>query len=262
MSKDSLITITYADETLLSDSNGDIIGNDPSDYVEVYYFISKNIIENKKKSVIVRDITLFNWLRPTTKIFGVENVGTYKMTYRNQLSRLWDIQIPDYVTDNEIYELGLLEIVRIPSANMNYSDVLLSHFLSSSFANKRFIIEEICEFLTSVNFENWQQSMRYSAIIRELSKKIEQWLKNENDENTQQIIDMIAENPFDLKDNLVLYKIVKNYPEELGMLILKEKFKIFQSLPMDLHNLEINESSIKPAVPQIEMFFHNISLYK
>ena len=257
-SKEPLVEIIFADQELLSDKSGDMVGKTPSDYVDLYYQIKDKILKGEKLKILIRNRTLLSWLKPLEIKYDHEYIGLKTVTHRSALSEKWMVEVPDYVTDEAIKNLNLLNIGIIPKEGQVFSEIILEQFFSELMLQNKFPLYRIVDLISSFDMNEWQENLKVKLLNNEYSKRVEQWIKASTDENERRIIDIFAKNPDELNRKLMLYKVIENYPPEYGRRILEDDYKVFMDIGLNLDGLIIEEEKIEEALSHIKIFFHTL----
>jgi len=235
-----------------------MVVNSVSNYVDTYIQIVNSIHDKTILNVLVRDPTCFKWLSHLKEQYGFEYIEIQEYTPRKAIKRLWNIQhLPDYIKDRDILESKLLESEIVPKEGESFQNIILDRFCSSLLVYPELPIGKLVELLRDLANSKWQDNKKIPLIFRIYEKRLDEWKKKAKRKEFEDIIEALRNNPRILKQQLMCYKLVKNYPSELSERILGKRYDAFKKLPLDLNNLVIEKKSIEKKIYEIEIFLHN-----
>ena len=229
-----------------------------SDYVDTYLQIVNSIHNKVTLNVLVRDSTCFKWLSRLKDQYGTHYIEIQENSPREAIKRQWHLEhLPDDVTDRAILEANLLELRIAPKEGEIFENIILENFYSSLLTYPELPIGRLVELLEDLVTSRWQDNRKTSLIFRQYEKRLDEWKEKRKEKDFDEVIEDLMNNPNLLQQQLINYKVVKNYPSELGERILGEKYNIFRRLPLDLNDLRIERTSIERAIHEIEIFLRN-----
>ena len=229
-----------------------------SDYVDTYLQIVNSIHNKVTLNVLVRDPTCFKWLSRLKDQYGNQCIEIQENSPREAIKRQWHLEhLPDDVTDRAILEANLLELEISPKEEENFENIILENFYSSLLTYPELPIKRLVELLEDLVTSRWQDNKKIPIIFRQYEKRLDEWKEKRKEKEFEEVIEGLRNDPKLLQQQLMNYKLVKNYPSELGERILDEKYALFRRLPLDLNDLKIERSSVEKAIYEIEIFLRN-----
>ena len=234
-----------------------LVVRDVSDYVDVYSQIVNAIHNDIPMKVIIRNLTCFKWLSRLKEQYGDEHIKIKENTPREALKHQWNLQyLPDEITNRQILEAKLLELKIVPKGGESFQDIILENFFSSFLTYPELPIGRLIELLDDLTSDRWQDKQKIPLIFRQYEKRLEEWEEKAKNKEIKELIENLK-NPKYLQQKLINYKLVRNYPGEVGERVLGESYHFFRRLPLDLESLVTERSKAEKAITEIEFFFHN-----
>ncbi|MHA1331935.1 MAG: hypothetical protein ACTSR2_12750, partial [Candidatus Hodarchaeales archaeon] len=234
-----------------------LVVRDVSDYVDVYIQIANAIHNDIPMKVIIRNLTCFKWLSRLKEQYGDEHIKIKENTPREALKHQWNLQyLPDEITDRQILEAKLLKLKIVPRKGESFQDIILENFFSSFLTYPELPISRLIELLDDLTSDRWQDNQKISLIFRQYEKRLKEWEEKAKDKEIKELIENLK-NPKYLQQKLINYKLVRNYPGEVGERVLGGSYHFFRRLSLDLESLAVERSKAEKAITEIEFFFHN-----
>lgn len=229
-----------------------------SDYVDTCLQIVNSIHNKVTLDVLVRDSTCFKWLSRLKDQYGTHYIEILENSPREAIKRQWHLEhLPDDVTDRAILEIKLLDLRIAPKEGEKFENIILENFYSSLLTYPELPIGRLVELLEDLVTSRWEDNRKIPLNFRQYEKRLDEWKKKRKEKEFEEVIEDLRNDPKHLQQQLMNYKVVKNYPSELGERILGEKYYIFCRLPLDLKDLRIERSSVERAIYEIEIFLRN-----
>jgi len=229
-----------------------------SDYVDTCLQIFHSVHNKITLNVLVRDSTCFKWLSRLKEQYGTQYIEIQENSPRDALKRQWHLDhLPDDVTDRAILEANLLDLGIAPKEGESFENIILENFFSGLLTYPELPIGKLVELLENLVTDKWQNNKKVPLIFRQYEKRLDEWSGKRKEKEFEEVIEDLRNDPKLLQQQLMNYKVVKNYPSELGERILGEKYDIFHRLPLDLNDLRIDRSNVERALHEIEIFLSN-----
>ncbi|MEA2066247.1 MAG: PglZ domain-containing protein [Thermotogota bacterium] len=229
-----------------------------SDYVDTYLQIVDSIYNKVGLNVLVRDSTCFKWLSRLKDQYGANYIEILENSPREAIKHQWHLEhLPDDITDRAILEASLLDLRIAPKEGEKFENIILENFYSSLLTYPELPIGRLAELLEDLVTGRWKDHRKIPLIFRQYEKRLDGWREKRKKKEFEEVIEGLRNNPKLLQQQLMNYKVVKNYPSELGERILGEKYDVFRRLPLDLNDLKIERSSVEKAIYEIEIFLRN-----
>lgn len=229
-----------------------------SDYVDTCLQIVHSIHNKVTLNVLVRDSTCFKWLSKLKVQYGTNYIEILKNSPREAIKRQWHLEhLPDDVTDRAILETRLLESEVVSKEGESFENIILESFYSNILTYPELPIARLTELLEDLVTRGWHNKRKIPLIFRQYEKRLDEWKEKRKEKEFETVIEDLRNDPKLLQQQLMNYKVVKNYPSELGERILGEKYDVFRRLPLDLNDLKIERPSVEKTIHEIEIFLHN-----
>ena len=227
-----------------------------SEYVRTYKLISDSLNENRPVKIIVKNPTVFAWLSKLNDKYPQEIIEIKEVKPRLLLAEKWGFNIPDEVRDEEIIELNLLSFVPDRKTSTDFTNFILSKFISPIMNSENIPLENLSSLATSLSSDNVMRNLNKPLVQREFVRKIESWIKNAKSEDEREIVDMLLQNSQGLRISLSQFAILANYPIEAGERAIGTIFLTFKNLGLLAKNIEIDRGAIQTAAGNIEIFLN------
>jgi len=118
-------------------------------------------------------------------------------------------------------------------------------------------IGKIVELLKDLASERWYDNRKIPLIFQQYEKRLSEWKEKAKGNEIEKLIEILRNNPRQLQQELMNYKLVRNYPSKVGERVLGENYYIFRRLNLDLEDLIVERSKVDKAIHEIEFFLHN-----
>jgi len=229
-----------------------------SDYVDTCLQIVHSIHNKVTLNVLVRDSTCFKWLSRLKEQYGTQCIEIQENSPREAIKRQWHLEhLPDDVTDRAILEANLFESKITPKEGESFENIILENFFNGLLTYPELPIGKLVELLKDLVNGKWKDNRKITLIFRQYEKRLDEWSGKRKEKEFKEVIEGLRNDPELLQQQLMNYKVVKNYPSELGERVLGVKYDIFRRLPLDLNDLMIDRSNVERAIHEIEIFLSN-----
>ncbi|MBI4529963.1 MAG: PglZ domain-containing protein [Candidatus Latescibacteria bacterium] len=227
-----------------------------ADYVDTYQRLTTAIHSRQPLTLIVRDRSVAQWLARTQEKYGENKVAIIEFTARLALERYWNIAIPPYVSDREIRETGLLEERLTTRTGQSFSDVVLENFYSPCLTYDCLPLHELANLVNDLDAERWGQNHGHILLRREYERRLDLWESVASNDGEQFIIQCLRNDPRSLANMIARYKVVRNYPPQVGRRVLGEHFDVLSQVNMKLDSLLPCEEDLSDVIDQIRVYLH------
>ena len=256
-----MIHITVVDPSLniASVKEPDLIIRDQNEYVFGYINIVEAIHSGKDINVSIHNKAVGNWLKVLANRYGDQSVYLEELTYHSQLEKQIGIEIPEYITDQQIDESNLLDL-NIPALpNTSFENYLLEIFFGSILALPG-NLRRIGVFFTHYESEQWLAALD-RPLVREIYqkrvRKIGAYLDEENRVAERELLDWLDSSPEVLLQNLFAIKILGYYPEEIGRRVFGGIYPKIIDLKLDLRKIPVVLSGNEKAIDEIQIYLES-----
>ncbi len=251
-----MITI-YEDISKLINDEKFIYINSYRDYVEKYSLIKNSIKSNKDKIFVVRKSAVVAWLKSMARRYP-ENQFIFKVTnYRTLLEESWQIKISEDYESSELESLNLLELDAVPNPSDTFENFILSYFFDSAFARHKFHNSLVPLIIKSFDKNIWEENLKNNLLRLIYTNRIRQWQSGTRAEPEKQLIEELAFNTEKIIIDLMRFKLLRSY-EDIGNLLLREKFKFYKKLKLNLRSMKIDTSKLKQEIEHILIYLKSL----
>lgn len=236
--------------------NYDLLITNLNEYVDGFYEIKKAIYNDKNLIVIVRNKYCFNYLNKMYNDYAKNMIEVYSCSVKKELSKILNRKIPDYITDKDILESNVINIMKntIDIKGENFENIILKTYLGEEFAFNYFPFLEIVELFKKINFKNLEKVSEKSLITKILKMKIELWKINCDNDYQINILEEFSKNPITLIKNISKYTLINSYPETLIRDCIGEKSNDIIKLNLKTNSMPKIEIEKKKLEKNIKIF--------
>ena len=189
---------------------------------------------------------------------GRRNISIEKLTYRQHLSRLWAVEIPNWVQDNQIAQAGLIEVQIQAPPNRNFEDFILEIFFSPWMAQSRLPLQRLGNLIHSIDDEQWGTSTKLPLVGDIFRRRLSKWNQISQNDGEKLVLNWLEMSPDELRSQLSIYKLLSNYPADVGRQVLGDQFELLKELDLDLSSVLINERRAKKATEYIRIHLEGL----
>ena len=243
----SNVTI-YSDLQKTYTGHNDVLVKRIEDYVDAYHSIVEAIYHGKPLIVVVQNKYCMNLFLKMQNHYN-EHIVIKINSPRERFQEKVGIGIPDYISEEDIVEDGILEKTNeiLFNTGMNFEDNILNHYLGSYFTSNRFPFQKVVDFLISLNLS----AIDASGVLKKVFKKrIKSWQENCLTESEKNIFNAFSGNYKELLYKIAKYLILKNYPNslindligELAKDFIKTGIKGDPVIPDDMDTMDIQRN--------------------
>jgi hypothetical protein len=211
--------------------------------------------------VWVRSKNHFAWLRDFTEQIGSPAIFSEK-TPRLVLAEKWNVQLPDWLTDAEVIDQGLLNIDIEPQEEQtSFSNRLLVHLLGSAFQQDVFDSNDFVDVIMALISADAKTAFKqYPALHHSLESKCERWSQNSKEAWVKNVCSRLFENTGEIWQWLSLWACLHGYPEKLLEYVLAPEQVLFvRDIPVEaVYDLPLEPTAREQILTQIELLFEEI----
>jgi len=175
---------------------------------------------------------------------------------RGALTQVWGVDIPEYITNEDIVQTGLLSSDLRPQPGFSFEDTLLSHYYAPLLTSKTFPLTKLPSLLETVDLQQWKANLGIPLLARTLHSRLEEWKSKARSSEQRQLVEMFAADPYALKLQLMQFRVLRSYPT-IGEAVLGEAFDVFRTLKLQLDDLNVEESEIPETILQVTYYLNN-----
>lgn len=249
----ALITIIN-DPYELGSEEGTLIVENISDYVDACMKIVASLHEEQPLKVFVRNRTAYLWLSRLESQYA--HIDVSENSPRELLERKWGLNtLPSDVTDRDIFDSGLLDM-DISLRWDNWQDIILDNFFSQHMASPQIPVGRIVALVQDLLECGARDTKKQKLIEKEYFRRLDEWKAKVHTKEEKDLLELLQDSPQELLNDLMCYKLVQNYPIEVGKRVLGNEIETFRRLSLNLADLRVIESESKQAIEQIEVYLN------
>ncbi len=249
-----MIKVIYDPQDLTSSQENKFRGI--SSYPQVFKTCLDSLSEKKNQTIILAQPVLLQWLKNLASRYPQGTFVFETLDSRAALVQRWGMVIPISVTNEDILQVGLLNLDIHPQPGFTFEDTLLDHFYSFLLVSRTFPFTQLAGLLNAVDPEKWQSNRAIPLLARVLDARLEEWKNKSRSSEQRYLVELFALNPQDLKKKLMRFCVLRSYPS-IGENLLGSDYGIFKALRLQLEDLAVNEAEIPEVVLQVTYYLNN-----
>ena len=179
------------------------------DYVSGYQQILDAIEKDRDLKIYIQERMLIPWFKNMATRYSEEYFRFTTLNMKTELEEKWSIEIPDYITNEDIIAAELNDLEISPKTGDLFENVILEFFYSASFTSNRFLPGKLIEILTLYDKDKWDKNAKIKLVNRIFYNKFNEWRNKSKDANLKKLIGLIENEPLKLIENLKKYKILR-----------------------------------------------------
>ncbi len=241
------------------DSDITLVEND-RDYVQACVLLSSQEPGAVPEAIWVRSQNHVAWLEDFAGQIGRPAVIT-TMTARDVLAEQWNVAIPEWLTDGDIIEGGLLELEVETGSHAPFSDRMLAHLLGSALNAERLHGENLGAVVAALGGEQAETAFqRYPLLNRCLEDKCRQWGEAGTSAWVPDVCAILPQSRQTVWQWVTFRALLGGYPSKLLEYVLPPgQVRTVQNMPgKGLENVGLEPSAREAAIEQIDLFFEGI----
>lgn len=202
----------------------------------------------------------FEWLKAYTELLAVD-AQYVEMTPKLLLADAWQVDIPDWLTDDDVQEQKILKI-DIPAAHPHdFARTALAALLGDAFICDKLTEESLIRIVQALTAPSAPEiHNRYPLLKACLQDCCERWDKATQTPWSEMACEQLQKNPDHLRRDLTYLVLLGGYPKKL--LEFKVSLQLAQALrEMDrsvLRKMQPHPLAITDAIEQIDLFFRDV----
>jgi hypothetical protein len=258
-----VVHITIADPSLAVAFSQpvDLALDHPGQYVAGYDRIARAIHSDADLRVLVRDRIVGKWLVVMARRYGQDRIRLEELTLRRELEKKIWIEVPAYVTDEEIRESHLLDLSIPASPGMSFEEYLLEVFFGN-FLTLPGGLRRVGELIASYEPAEWQSALERPLVDRVYRDRIAEMRRHFREEGRTgdlQLLDWLDSSPDVLIRNLSALKILSSYPEELGKKVFGKVYSDLLRLNLDLRRVPVQVRGNEAALDEVRLHLEMVT---
>ena len=245
-----------SDPNQLYSPDNQILLDKVSQYPQVYQHILTSLQNQQDLTIVVRHATILQWLKNMSMRYPQGSFVIETLDARGALKKLWKIDLPVNVTNEEIIQTGLLSRDLLPQTGFSFEDTLLAHFYAPIFTAKTFPFTQLNSLLDKPILEKQQIQRSMPLLARTLHSRLEEWKGKAHSSEQRQLVELYIADPAGIKGKFKQYRVLHSYPA-IGDALLGNAYYLFAGLRLQLQDLKVEELQIPETVVQITYYLNN-----
>lgn len=229
------------------------------DYVRVYSQLIEAIHSNRPLTIVVHHATCTAWLQAAQEKYGPERIRVEAITPRNQLTKLWGLEVPIWVTDEAIIRAGLLDIPLQAQPGQGFENVVLEAFYSPFLAHERLPLAYLADLLNSYDPERWAKADQRLLVREIMSQRLQVWTEAAASEGERLLIEGLRHDPVSLARKLAQIRVLAGYPASVGQRVMGSEYDLLAALELDLGTLPVREAELTGTVDQVRVHLNTLT---
>ena len=232
-----------------------------ADYIRACLKLSASDELSSEISLWVRSKNHFTWLKNfTDQINCTANFS--EKTPRLVLSELWNVQIPNWLTDADVLNQELLNIeIETENGRKDFNDRLLEKFLGPTFQQDIFNVDNLVDVIKVLCSKEAQSDIKkYPVLQHSLKSKCEIWEENSSEGWIKNVCSRISRDIDEMWQCLSFWTCLYGYPEKLLEYVLAPEQVLFvKDIPVELvYGLPLKPTTREQIQSQIKLLFKEI----
>ncbi len=257
------IKIFYIGSLPIKPEKNDLLVESDETYVDLCKKLSTTF--SQVLVIWVRKRNHFTWLQDYINQIDMD-VSFKEQTPGLLIAEKWNVAIPEWLTDKQIIEEGLLDFkIDSPKNTVSFETRILSYLIDPVFQDIVLSENNLSELINVINEDQNIAELNKSELLTMcLEKKCEDWIKNSHPSWVNELCERLLQDKSMLWHILSLKKSLNTYPEELLEYVLSpEQFHFAQKIPFTaISEINLEGNAKQQSLQQIELFFksnmHNI----
>lgn len=201
-------------------------------------------------TLVLRQNQILQWFKQMATRYPQGAFSFEVIDAREALARRLGLSIPVQVSNADILETGLLAADLQPQPGLSFEDLLLKHFFSPHLIARTLPTVQLVDLLTAINPNQWKENLRIPLLARTLNNRLEAWKDKARTSEQRELIDQLARDPRQLRQELMMFRALQSYPA-LGDALMGAAFTRLSFLRLPLEDLDVDETQVKDAINQV-----------
>jgi len=237
-----------------------IIQND-KDYINVCKNISSSQVDLTNIEILVKNKIHFIWLKDFIDQIKIPS-SFNEMTARILLGDKWNVNLPDWLLDEDIIDQKLLELdIDYEEKEIGFGDKLLSDLLEPNFKNEVLAATALVDIIKAIiNKEKNILIEKYPVLKQCLKNKYEEWSQNSNKEWARETSYLLSKDIKNVWYMLSIWSCLYSYPQKLLEYVLTpEQATYVKKVPITaVKDIQMEPEASEQVITQIDLFFNEI----
>lgn len=254
------VIISYIGDLAHTPPDNVFLVEQDADYVRACHILSHRRESDTELKIWVRSKNHESWLIDFANQIGIHCIIMPK-TPRLILAEEWNVDIPDWLTDDAVLAHNLLEIRVVSLNRVHFETRLLVHFLGTVFALERLSAADITAVMNALVSEKTKAFFKeYPMLGRCLEIRCEQWAMRSSESWVKDFCKRLPQDFIKIWQWLSLWSGLHGYPDKLLEYVLSPEQVLFvrKIPPSAVTDLPLEPAIREQIMTQIEQFFKEI----
>ncbi len=216
-------------------------------YINAYKKVIESLQNNSSCQIILRKNIYKRWFERYSERHPDKFIFS-EVSRRMLLEEKWEIPIPEYVDDQDIVDLDLINILEKPSKGTDFEDYVLTKNYSSALSERKFDLDRLIDLLNSFKKESWSKNNNQKLLFKIYTDRLTLWIR-ESGNDLKRILEKISNDIESFRKELIAYHILKNYRSIIKKII--PDYQIYDSLKINTNRLKFKKEDYKDIEDQI-----------
>lgn len=206
----ALVTVYTGAPDLLQSVEADLVVAVVAGYVSTYDHMARALHAGTPLVVAVSNPSVAAWLRKMQERYGSDRIAFEELTRRGRLQSQWGIPIPNWVTDYQIEQAGLLDVKLEAPPGRSFEDFILDVYFSPYLAQTVLPLSQLDDLVVGYDARRWAEHSQRPLIGDILQNRLRQWEQKAEHEGERLLIRWLRDSPAELGQQLALYKALNS----------------------------------------------------
>lgn len=218
----------------------------------------KNALSNKQPlRVWVDDPVCAVWFERLAQSYSTSQVRYAHQTIAQALSQRWNVIVPEEL-EAQLLTAGLLNSAIVPRSGQSFEDIILENWWGELFAFSQIPLPYLGDLLADLDMDRWQTSQQSPFLRQVLFSRQEKWLQAIHQNDLRVLVKTIFSDPAGLRSRLAQFKILGNYPPDVGKPLLDDWLGIFHKLNLDVSAISLLDPQAEAAQEEIRYYLNSL----
>ena len=250
------ISVSYIGDLAHTPPDDVLLVERDEDYVRACRKLSPAGRSSAGLKVWVRSKNHFAWLRDFVEQIGHPATFSEK-TARLVLAEKWNVRLPDWLSDADVLDQGLLNIeIDTQKEQMTFTDCVLVHLLGSVFQPDLLNANDLVDVIKLLVSDEANTAFKqYPVLKRSLETKCKQWAQGSKEAWVKDISTRLCKDTGEIWQWLSLWAGLHGYPEKLLEYVLAPEQVLFvRKVPAEaVYDLPLEPTAREQILTQVEL---------
>ncbi len=231
-----------------------------TDYVRVCAALTSAGASEEMTRAWVRRRNHFSWLESFAEQTRIP-LSFAEKTARSILADLWQVSVPDWLTDEAVLQERLLDLRVTTDHVTTFENRILVHFFQKAFEDENLNSGNLAEVLSVLGAPSARRRLeQYPSLRRSLESKCVAWRARAKEPWLKSLCERLASKAEETWKELTCLALLHGYPGELlEFVVAPDRIPWLRSVPSaSIDEIPLQRQGIDDALSQIDVFFKDI----